>query len=110
MSQFSAEQRLELLKSIRQQSANNDNLMNNRQQILMGNTAFEGESTKISTFKLRLLIAAMLFAGFFALTLTNQEKFQKTADTIVTEIQKDYDVVNSMQGISSKFLSDMKLE
>lgn len=99
MSQFSAEQRLELLKNIRQQSSNNDNIINNRKQILQGSFTDDGETVKFSTLKVRILLAVLLLIGFAFLSFTNKESLHNVSKTIVTEIEKDYNVTNSVQDV-----------
>lgn len=110
MSQFSPEQRLELLKSIRQQSATNDYLMNSRKQILQGTPIEENSIALKSTLLFRILLAIVLLVGFTFMTYAKQDNLKKTADTIVSEIEKDLNVVDTVQSFSSKIFSDINLE
>ena len=101
---------MELVRAIRQQSANNDSTMNSRRQILEGTTVTSQELPKVNTFLLRLLVAVLLLAGYATLVFSQKEKNQKMADTIVTEIEKDYDVISSVQAFSGKFLSEINID
>ncbi len=110
MSQFTAEQRLELLRNIRQQSANNDNLIHNRKQILDGGNTEVQESIPFSTFKLRFVIALLLFISFFVMSFTNQKFFDNTAGDIAVEIEKDYDAVTTFRSLAENILHSNIIE
>lgn len=104
MNRTSAEQKLQLIRQIRSRYREDRNDMYNRERILYGRSdppddsmfsEDEGEFTApeapVSGFRLRLLLAALLFAALVAMDVNEIQIAGITTDTILEVISVDYE-------------------
>ncbi len=124
MGQIDTDKKLELVRSIRMNQQNNRVVLNNRQQLIYGNTrplVAKGElyglesaalagsvpedaagdtGSTLKSFKIRLLIAVVIFAAFVFLDRTGQSILGVTTDqvseAIVTESKEVYDFASKL--------------
>lgn len=104
MSNVTTEQRLRLVQQVRSRYNENRYDMYNREKILYGRASYPEEldpavagmepmdpSMPVSTFRLRLLLAVLLFAAVVAMDINEISISGVTAEKIVEAISMDYE-------------------
>ncbi len=107
MSNVSTEQRLRLVQQVRSRYNENRYDMYNRERILYGRASYPEElepgdpavsgmgpmdpSMPVSTFRLRLLLAVLLFAAVVAMDINQIDVSGVTAEKIIEAISMDYE-------------------
>lgn len=103
MSNVTTEQRLRLVQQVRSRYNENRYDMYNRERILYGRASYPEEpdpaagmepvdpSMPVSTFRLRLLLAVLLFAAVVAMDINKIDVSGVTAEKIMEAISMDYE-------------------
>lgn len=107
MSDITVEKKLQLIQQVRSQQNRNQYDLMNREQILYGKTTAsrfhpedlpaaskvpEGTEQKISTFKIRIGAAILLFAAMLVLDLSGKGVFGITSNEIFQYIARDFEM------------------
>ena len=105
----SGEERLEMIKNIRARSESNYMAMNKKSQNIQEEIVERREETCFdsgNSFKIRLVAAVMLFAGFTWMSLTEETFLHKSATDYVEEISAEFDI-QTLDDSTLQFLSQI---
>lgn len=130
MSEITSQQRLELLNNIRQEHNQNRQTIRSRENLIYNSnnsnnniglpwdtysletskTDVHSENTSHSTFGIRMLIAALLFVGYFFLQSTDKSIGFLNAEVIRTEVNRysgsEINIFDFMDNITYTFNND----
>ena len=105
----SGEERLEMIKNIRARSESNYMAMNKKSQNIQEEIVERREEISFdsgNSFKIRLVAAVMLFAGFTWMSLTEETFLHKSATDYVEEISAEFDI-RTLDDSTLQFLSQI---
>ncbi len=92
--QISANKKLELVQHIRMQNDYERNLCREREQLILGKATNDSEvvqTTEFSGFRLRFLLAAVLFFLFVFTDVRQENDTENATEKIINMMQEDVD-------------------
>lgn len=93
MGNMTVEQKLEMIRRARELSSQNSNTLSGRQRIMNPESDTQSNSTfKINFFKVKILIAIVLFLTFAVLDFTKGNIFSVKSSTIYENITSSIDI------------------